>query len=337
MAHLDSESSDFEEDDYNETNVLLGYASSETYDDIDCHLGGQPNWIDPAIPPSATQARCKICEDLMVLLLQLNGNLPEIFPGHTRRIYLWICRKRTCKRKDGCVRVLRGVQVMKSLDETKNKPIQEDIKYTKNLDLNLGEHLFAANPFSTPRATPHGIENNSFNPFTMSCSQNSSQLVSVAKHKFPVEHSGKIDSVNPSSISKLSKTFAEALSIEDNSTKPDPIKSHESWPPAHKFPPAYPLIYLVDTDYEILDIEKNNPVPMQKVEFDNCQMGLGSEKEDKIVFESSLDQTFQKFAARLGQNPEQVIRYELKGQPLLYSKNDLVARYFNDIDRKSVV
>lgn len=42
MAHLDSESSDFEEDDYNETNVLLGYASSETYDDIDCHLGGQP-------------------------------------------------------------------------------------------------------------------------------------------------------------------------------------------------------------------------------------------------------------------------------------------------------
>lgn len=39
-----------------------------------------------------------------------------------------------------------------------------------------------------------------------------------------------------------------------------------------------------------------------------------------------MDTTFQKFADRLEQNPEQAIRYEFGGQPLLYSKTDSVGR-----------
>lgn len=49
-------------------------------------------------------------------------------------------------------------------------------------------------------------------------------------------------------------------------------------------------------------------------------------KEDKEVFESTMDTTFQKFADRLEQNPEQAIRYEFGGQPLLYSKTDAVGK-----------
>lgn len=52
----------------------------------------------------------------------------------------------------------------------------------------------------------------------------------------------------------------------------------------------------------------------------------GNQKEDKDVYESTIDKTFQKFADRLSQNPEQVIRYEFKGQPLLYSKHDAVGK-----------
>jgi len=54
--------------------------------------------------------------------------------------------------------------------------------------------------------------------------------------------------------------------------------------------------------------------------------GGGGGKEDKEVFESSHDSVFQKFADRIGQNPEQCIRYEFLGQPLLYSKNDAVGK-----------
>jgi pre-rRNA-processing protein TSR4 len=46
----------------------------------------------------------------------------------------------------------------------------------------------------------------------------------------------------------------------------------------------------------------------------------------KEAFESSMDKTFQKFADRLAQNPEQVLRYEFAGQPLLYSNTDAVGK-----------
>ncbi len=47
---------------------------------------------------------------------------------------------------------------------------------------------------------------------------------------------------------------------------------------------------------------------------------------DKDTFESSLDKTFLRFSDRLTQNPEQVLRYEWKGTPLLYSSTDAVGK-----------
>lgn len=54
--------------------------------------------------------------------------------------------------------------------------------------------------------------------------------------------------------------------------------------------------------------------------------GSGGGKEDKEVFESTIDKTFQKFADRVGENAEQVLRYEFKGKPLLYSDKDAVGK-----------
>ncbi|KAF7544741.1 hypothetical protein G7046_g9724 [Stylonectria norvegica] len=47
---------------------------------------------------------------------------------------------------------------------------------------------------------------------------------------------------------------------------------------------------------------------------------------DREAFESAMDATFQKFADRLAQNPDQAIRYEFAGTPLLYSKKDAVGQ-----------
>jgi pre-rRNA-processing protein TSR4 len=49
-------------------------------------------------------------------------------------------------------------------------------------------------------------------------------------------------------------------------------------------------------------------------------------KEDKEIYESAHDAVFQKFADRVGQNPEQILRYEFKGKPLLYSDADAVGK-----------
>lgn len=42
MAPYDSDSSGGEEEDYTETNVLLGYAGKDAQDDIISYLGGEP-------------------------------------------------------------------------------------------------------------------------------------------------------------------------------------------------------------------------------------------------------------------------------------------------------
>lgn len=47
---------------------------------------------------------------------------------------------------------------------------------------------------------------------------------------------------------------------------------------------------------------------------------------DKEAFESAMDKAFQRFADRVAQNPEQVLRYEFDGEPLLYSRDDAVGK-----------
>ena len=48
--------------------------------------------------------------------------------------------------------------------------------------------------------------------------------------------------------------------------------------------------------------------------------------DEKDAFESTIDKSFQKFADRLAQNPDQVLRYDFNGTPLLYSKSDAVGQ-----------
>jgi pre-rRNA-processing protein TSR4 len=52
--------------------------------------------------------------------------------------------------------------------------------------------------------------------------------------------------------------------------------------------------------------------------------GSGNSADDKAAVDSMMDKEFQKFADRLAQNPEQILRYDFAGQPLLYSKKDAV-------------
>lgn len=52
MAPYDSDDSLDEDQDYTETNVLLGYASKDADDDTISRLGGRP--VSPPLPPRKT-------------------------------------------------------------------------------------------------------------------------------------------------------------------------------------------------------------------------------------------------------------------------------------------
>ncbi|KAH8668422.1 programmed cell death protein 2 [Xylariales sp. PMI_506] len=323
----DSDSSGGEEAEYTETNVLLGYASKDADEDTISRLGGRPDWLDASSPASAALAKCKACKSHMVLLLQLNGELPDRFPGHERRIYVFSCKNKSCRRKDGSIRVVRGVRIAPGSKSIAGKKVQKDEKPAPKPEpkpqANLGEALFGAktlgsssnaNPFATSGSAPG-------NPFASSSNPFSSAPKPEAKPVEPAE-----PAETKEALESLPKTFAETLSLNNPQAAAGPPPPAEPWPAEAELPAPYPISYLADADYETLE-PTPPPVPQATAQMDiDDGSASGGGKEDRDVFESSMDADFQKFADRLGQNPEQVIRYEFAGQPLLYSKKDVVGQ-----------
>ncbi|KXT15500.1 hypothetical protein AC579_3395 [Pseudocercospora musae] len=312
MANYDSDSSI---GDDIETNVLLGYASKEPTSDDFSQLGGHPIWVDGKTAPGGALAKCKVCNSYMSLLLQLHADLPDQFPGHERKLYLWACRRKACRRKEGSVRGFRGTRQAKV--DAAVGPFQEkktaQPAASAQVQTGLGESLFgvaksntsiSTNPFASPSA--NGAASNPF--------AGASSL--AAK---PTQ--------NPETSEALPQTFAEKAKICSPSDAPTPeVQSsgpQEPWPEKSAFPSAYPA-YFLDADKEYIDSEPPAH-PTQHIPVDN-DAGEGSSASNQELFESSMDKTFQKFADRLSQNPEQILRYEYSGQPLLYSRSDLVGK-----------
>ncbi|KAL2192705.1 programmed cell death protein 2 [Corynascus similis CBS 632.67] len=347
MAPYDSDSSGAEDEDFTETNVLLGYASADANGEEISRLGGYPDWLNAEKPPSAAIARCKVCKDLMVLLLQLNAELPDRFPTHERRLYVFACKKKGCRRKDGNIRAIRGVRV---LTESPSTNAEKDTKpreaaAPKAPSQGLGETLFgvksAATAGTAPRANPFATSSNSTaNPFAPK-SSSPAPTNPFTKEQATTE-SPKRDLSQ--TTADLPKTFAQTLSLNNPQeqgapTTHGPPPPPEPWPEQSSQPAPYPVRWLADAEYETLDPISLPAVPTgpTAMDIDSGEGAGGGGKEDKEVFESTMDATFQKFADRVGQNPDQCIRYEFAGQPLLYSKADAVGKMLHVSEKESKV
>ncbi|KAL2890870.1 putative 20S rRNA accumulation protein 4 [Ceratocystis lukuohia] len=325
MKDYDSDS-DIDSQDFTETNVLLGYAQKELGDDVISHLGGTPEWIDPSTPPSATLARCKVCNDMMALLLQLDAHLPDRFPGHDRRLFVFACRKTKCRRQTGSIRALRSVRISRDApaviapggrkkDVEEKKPIETNKIVTST---GLGESLFGAKSLGGPAAgNPFG----GGNPFAKPAAATATPKAKEEKETPSIAKS----------TDALPATFSEKLSINNPlASKPKAVPTPpEPWPTT--LAKAYPVLYM-DAEYETLDPEPEMKLPahatIEKMEVEDASASSssGGNKEDANAFESSMDATFQRFADRMAQNPDQIIRYEYAGVPLLYSDSDAVGK-----------
>ncbi|KAK3349029.1 programmed cell death protein 2 [Lasiosphaeria hispida] len=330
----DSESSGGEDNEFTETNVLLGYASTDANGEEISRLGGYPEWLNPAKAPSAVLAKCKVCKDLLVLLLQLNAELPDRFLGHERRIYVFACRKKSCRRQEGSIRAIRGLKIspeaaaLLAAKEVKEaKPAKEAPVTPKASDLDLGQALFGGKPAAKTtgapaRSNPFASSSAGANPFA---AKSTPSVNPFAKPTQPPTPEPKKDDPTPDPVPSLTKSFAETLSLNNPQASQSPPPPPEPWPATADQPEAYPVRWLSDAEYETID-PSPQPLPPANVQIDisDGPAGGGGGKEDKEVFESVMDNVFQKFADRVGENPDQCIRYEFAGQPLLYSKGDKV-------------
>lgn len=274
----------------------------------------------------------------MVLLLQLNGELEGRFPGHERRLYIFACRRKACRRKEGWARAIRGVRIHSSdappqvgkeaaaaaPAASPPAPVQQGKDPVAPATLGLGTVLFGgsatvsgasapANPFSGAAA----------NPFAPPPS-----AAAVPANPFSKPAPGPDPPEAALAAQDLPRSFAATLSLDNpqQAAALGPPPPPEPWPAEAARPEPFPVSWLADAEYEMLEPAVPAPRVSKTVNVDAEEGGGGGGKEDKEVFESSMDAAFQRFADRVGQNPQQCIRYEIEGQPLLYSRDDAVGR-----------
>ena len=270
----------------------------------------------------------------MTLLLQLHGDLPEYFPGHERKLYVFSCRRKTCRRKEGSVRAIRSIRSHRSAPsapasaptlEGHNVPPQQNSRDSKVYH-NIGNNIFGSkstaqnvplrNPFSPPFDT-------SVNPFSTTSAAN--PFAGTAKDPSDL----KTDVTNTPEIlisNDLPTTFAQKARISSPSEPAGSPALAEPWPAEAELPLAYPT-YFLDADYETLDIQTPPATLTPNMDIygtSGTSSAATTTKEDSEAFESTIDKTFQRFADRLAQNSLQVLRYDFRGSPLLYSKRDAV-------------
>ncbi|KAK3116966.1 hypothetical protein LTR53_002113 [Teratosphaeriaceae sp. CCFEE 6253] len=313
MADYDSDSSGAENI---ATNVLLGYASKEPTLDYFSQLGGHPTWLDADTPPDAALARCKVCNGLMNLLLQLYADTPEFFPGYERRLYIWACKRKLCRRKAGSVRGFRSVRYIAPpafSTASSSRPAATEVSSTPKSAVNLGETLFGVKSHANVQADPFAA---SSSPFT------SPSATAPTSSQKPVE------------AASFAETFAQKARITSPSSSASvkAVAKSEDWPPPSSFPEPYPAYY-IDADKEYLEPD-SQAVPAN-ARLDGEAGSNSSAADEKAAFESSMDRTFQRFADRLAQNPEQALRYEFRGQPLLYSTKDAVGKLLDPAQGQS--
>ncbi|KAF7171621.1 hypothetical protein CNMCM5623_003972 [Aspergillus felis] len=335
MDPYDSDSSGFDDEgDFNETGVLLGYPSEEVIDDSISHLGGWPTWLDDSTPPPGDFANCKVCNSPMLLLLELHGDLPDHFPDDERRLYIFGCPRKACNKKPGSIRALRAVRKLKveqAPRKTEEKPKEDRQQKVEAPKQDLGASLFGTTSLTdSVSANPNPFSSNTSSAFP----SNPFAAPSTAAPK-----QAKETSTTTPSTTSLSETFADKVRISSpppETMPPEAAGPAAPWPEKSAFPAPYPQFYL-DAEYETLSRPSTPTIPAN-VTIDNTEeeeTGKGSSSDLKDAFESELDKAFIRFSTRLAHNPEQVLRYEFRGSPLLYSYTDAVGKRLHDLKHGS--
>lgn len=241
------------------------------------------------------------------MLLQLNGDIPET--PNERVFYVWACRRKTCWRKKGSVRTFRGVKCAstpkpRELVTKKQEPYTE--KKEEKEFVNAGNFLFGGAGASTVGANPFStLSSGSSNPFSSNNPSTSNNPLATTLAALPPS------AARPKAETKMeatTKSFAETLKIgvsPPQPTKEDPLfyGPPEPWP--EPLPHVYPSFHL-DAEHE--QLETRQPELPQNVQIVDNDEYNDLPMANTDAGESNTDKTFQKFADRVSQNPEQVLR-----------------------------
>ncbi|KAF9288538.1 hypothetical protein BGZ68_000091 [Mortierella alpina] len=319
--------------------ILLGMPDSPmaTQDDVDPYvtkIGGVPLWLEDDRPAPSKYGVCEACGKDMYLLLQ--AYVPLEKSPYDRVVYVWACNQRLCMRKKGSFRVVRALKL-------NGEYAQKLEKKSKPAVTPAAKPAIAApagNPFAAPGAfdmgnalfggagggfnNPFSSSSTSVNPFAPPPGFGAGSQSSTVK---------SFANVTSSSLPKEDEPESECEDEEEA------VEEGTTWP---EQPPAFSPHYLYITEEVLEDTSSvDDQISQRYSHFLALEEGVNNNNDDdepqggaswsgeayeKASLPKGVDKAFKKFTERVQAWPDQCVRYDFPGIPLLFSFSDTTAR-----------
>ncbi|CAB4405575.1 unnamed protein product [Rhizophagus irregularis] len=342
------------------TSILLGFpdgniSTKEDNDPYITKIGGKPNWLIESYPLSHDFIICKNCDKDMFLLFQ--GYVPLDDSIYDRVIYIFGCNQQKCVNKSGSFRVFRAhrkdeeyeryQQERANRHQSRDNSNNSSIRSSNVINGGLGNMLFGVADFD-----------NIDEMDDMQISEN--DIISSKEEQVDEDEDDHDDDEWPelginnkmSSTTTWQSSWSQVISdAEKARNEKDQIKDQVSskhdnddnmsqisvdmstltlntcWPENIK---SFPAQYLYITE-EVLK-EKNDDIPANYLSYEEVEDNFDwiGEKYEKPILPKGYDKTFKKFSDRVAEWPDQCVRYQFDGQPLLYTHNDVTAKLLLD-------
>lgn len=352
MSSHDEYSSD-EEDlfDTPQSDVFLGFidigiGEDDEYPTIeDTFIGGQPIWPHPELKPKEEDLKCDNCGSFMALLAQAYAPLDG--KAYDRMIYVFGCKNTAqCSRKKGSIKAIRAInkdpaiaeKIYEEQQAEAQKALDEKLRLEdkRKFQIEMTKDLFDL-------TKPTGAKEN---PFT--------SLAAFGEAKAnPFTSSNPFGKADPfKKEAKAEKPKTETTEKPAKASYADASKAAKPAAPSKKPVsvdlPEYPG-YILFTEKEKLkrvtlepELEKYKHLIEETTEEEGPSK---SGKKERTLSSSSSslavnqtnqiskmldDKFFENFTSVVNHNPTQVLRYDLDGQPVLYSGKDDVAKQVSE-------
>ncbi|KAI8605014.1 programmed cell death protein 2 [Dissophora ornata] len=306
--------------------ILLGMpdAPMESQDDTDPYvtkIGGVPLWLEHDLPAPSKYGVCEACGKNMYLLLQ--AYVPLEKSPYDRVVYIWACNQRLCMRKKGSFRVVRALKLNPEYAQKLEKkpkaaaaaaPVVASAPKPA-LGASAVNPANAMNPFAPPAR--FGVAS----PVPASATPAAKSFASVTSSNIPEKQESAEEEESEGTVQRfLYQIF-------------------QSWWP--ESPPSFEPHYLYITE-EVLDDSNavNDEIAQRYGHFlaleeaakndddsaDNNGASWSGEAYEKAALPKGVDKAFQKFTERVQAWPDQCVRYDFPGIPLLFSYSDKTAQ-----------
>lgn len=336
--------------DHKNSNVFLAFVDTAVKESDqmtieDTFIGGEPIWLHPDSIPETKLMECGNCHssENMKLLLQAFSpldeeqmeevqlkynrrqvNLESISSNDDRVLYVFICTK--CGRNDKAIRCIRGVKrnttSALSTDDTIANVIADEGKNFQinpfDLNNNNSNNNKSDNPFGSSNSNPFQLNNNGgdeSNPFAKPSSTEEPKDVKNSKNEPSTKTLRKLHDSEKDKAFDKSKSFKNyLLYVEEErfNKKPDHLKLPKN----------------LKINKEALELPEDTNIE-EDLDKDPIKVDPRTEKLSQFLD----DDTFQKFQEVVGYNPSQVLRYDIGGIPLFYSRVANVKLFENAIPK----